>query len=336
MEINENTEFPKITINTQTGEKGITILKKIVENDFGWLFRPNHQEADFGIDGYLDIITESGQVTGKSIAFQLKSGKSYFTEENEIGIVFKGNIKHLNYYLNNETPIIIIVLDVENELAYWEAFDKTKTEKSGNNWKMTIPKNNLLNVKSKNKLLEYVGPITDYISQMENEWGFNQILKKGSNRILFRIPNEEITNNKFDFITSALERIQRTPELVLHLKNRVDICFDDYEDNNKELFEIEEVKNWIIQLYQKTNCWAYLFSMDRHSGFMKILFFCHIPILSKTIVNGRFKIDFETEFAKEFIDNLFGKLNQYCIDKNLSQQTNIEMTNKIISCYFEE
>ena len=336
MKINENTPFPKITLNTKTGEKGITILKKIVENDFGWLFRPNHQETDFGIDGYFDIITENGQVTGKSIAFQLKSGNSYLNEQNEIGIIFKGEIKHLNYYLNNDTPVIIIVLDIENENAYWEVFDKNKTEKSGKNWKMTIPRSNLLNSKSKSKLFEYVGPITDYVSQMENDWEFNQILKKGKNRIIFRIPKDEIKNNNFDFILNALERIQRTPELIIHLKSRIDICFDDYEYTDKELFEIEEVKNWIVELYKKSNCWPYLFAMDQQSGFMKMVFFCYIPILNKTKIKGRFNVEFDNKDAGDFLDNIFDKLNNYCEEKNLSQETNEEITNKIAKCFLED
>ena len=156
MDINENSLFPKINLISLTGENGITILKKIVETKLGWLFRQNHQENDFGIDGYIDVVTEVGQITGKSIAFQLKSGKSYFYNQNEIGFVFSGNKKHLNYYLNLEIPIIIIILDVEFEKGYWEVFDAKKTDKSGGNWKMTIPKKNEFNETAKQKLLQYV------------------------------------------------------------------------------------------------------------------------------------------------------------------------------------
>ncbi len=335
MELNQNSSFPKINLNTLTGEKGTTVLKKIVETELGWLYRQNHQESDFGIDGYIDIITEIGQITGKSIAFQLKSGISYFKEENEIGIIFNGNRKHLNYYLNLDIPIIIILLDIENERAFWQVFDATKTEKSGDNWKMTIPKSNVLSKSSKEKLLKYVGPITDYVSQLENEWKLNEILKKGNNRILFQIPKEDVINKKYDFITDALERIQNTPELILHLKSRVDISFDEYEDDPRELFEISEVKDWIVELYKKSNCFPYLFAMDRASGFMKLAFFSHIPIVNKSIVNGRFKLDYETEIASKFIESLFDKLNIYCAENGLSYETNVEITNKIVAHFIE-
>jgi hypothetical protein len=74
-------ELPKYSQSSKTGEDGITIVKNIVENELKWVFRKNHQENDFGIDAYFDVISEIGQVTGKSIAVQIKTGKSYFTEK---------------------------------------------------------------------------------------------------------------------------------------------------------------------------------------------------------------------------------------------------------------
>jgi hypothetical protein len=335
MNINENSKFPKININKLTGEIGTTILKKLVETELGWLYRYNHQENDFGIDGYIDIITDVGQITGKSIAFQLKSGKSYFNDQNEIGIVFNGDKKHLNYYLNIDIPIIIILLETETEEVYWEVFDAKKTEKSGENWKMTIPKTNKLNKSSKQQLLQYVSPITDYVSQLENEWKFNEILKKGNNRILFTIPKEEILEMKFDFITDALERVQNTPELILHMKSRVDISFNDYESDTRELFEIPEVKQWIVELFTKSNCFPYLFALDRASGFMKLAFFAHIQTFEKSIVNGRYKLEYDTKIASRFIETLFDMLNEYCEEKGLSFETNVEITEKIIGYFID-
>ena len=334
--MNTDSSFPKVNPGKLTGEKGVTILKKIVEFELGWLYRENHLETDFGIDGYIDIITDSGQVTGKSIAFQLKSGESYFNDQNEIGIIFHGDKKHLNYYQNTDIPVVIIVLDINEEKAYWQVFDITKTERSGENWKMTIPRKNTLSTDSKEKLLKFIGPVTDYVSQMENEWKLNEIFKRGSNRIIFRIPKDEVVNCRFDFITSALDRIQNTTDLILHLKNKVDISFDDYDDDPNELYEIQVVKDWIVELFKRTNCWPYLFAMDKASGFMKLALFSHIPILRKTIVNGRYKIEYETQYAANFLEKLYGMLNEYCEEKGLSLKTNEEISELIFKHLFEE
>ncbi len=330
MTIDDNSYFPRINRSTVTGEKGITILKEIIENNLGWFFRENHLEQDFGIDGYMDIITESGQITGKSIAFQLKSGSSYFTEQNEIGFIFRGERKHLNYYLNLDIPILIILIDLDNKNAFWEVFDGAKTEQAGKNWKMTIPRRNQLNNHSEKKLLKFVGPITDYVSQLESKWKLNQLLQTGSQRIIFRIPKQEILQNKFDFIINALKRVQSTPELILNLKSKIDISFDDYDDDTRELYEITEVKSWIKKLFSRSNCWPYLMALDRASGFLKLAFFCFVPIKEKHIVGHRYKLEFDTKHSSVFVTDLFEKLNDYCEQNGLSEQTNIEISNKIM------
>lgn len=73
-------KLPNYNNSSKKGEDGITIIKSIVEKELDWIFRPNHKEHDFGIDAYLDVIAEFGQVTGKTIAAQVKTGESYFKE----------------------------------------------------------------------------------------------------------------------------------------------------------------------------------------------------------------------------------------------------------------
>ena len=180
-----------------------------------------------------------------------------------------------------------------------------------------------------------LSPITDYVSQLENEWTLNEYLKKGNNRIIFLIPKEEILKMNFDFITSALERIQNTPELIIHLKNRVDLSINDYENDSRELYEIDEVKKWIVELFLKTNCFPYLFALDEASGFLKLAFFVHIPFFEKSIENGRFKLEYDLEYGAKFIETLFLMLNEYCQEKGLSHETNVEITDKILKYFID-
>lgn len=75
-------DLPKYKRSNQTGRKGLNELKGIVEEQLEWILRPSHQEDDFGVDGYIDII-DGESVTGKSIAFQAKTGQSYLVELDE-------------------------------------------------------------------------------------------------------------------------------------------------------------------------------------------------------------------------------------------------------------
>lgn len=330
--MNEDSKFPKIQKSTIKGENGITIVKGIIEDNLNWLFRENHLEDDFGIDAYIDVITESGQVTGKSIAIQVKTGKSFFEETNEIGYVFRGEIKHLNYYMNLQNPILIVIVNNENKTAFWEVFSASKVSKAGDNWKITIPKKNTFSAELKSKLIEYVGPITDYASQFEEQWKFDKLLTTGKNRIILRIPKEDINNVDIEPVLKAMERFQQSTELILSLKNSIDISFDDYENDKRELYEIEEVANYADKLYKSHNCWPYLIAMDKGSAFIKLLFCIYVPFKKGELnENKKYRIEFESKESMPFIEGLFGDLNQYCDEKGLSIETNYEITKKIVS-----
>ena len=79
---------------------GVGIVSMIVEDEFGWLFRQNHQERDFGIDGQIDVVTEGGDVTGQLLGCQIKCGPSFLRETNRWGFVYRGETKHFNYLSN--------------------------------------------------------------------------------------------------------------------------------------------------------------------------------------------------------------------------------------------
>src|SRR5690606_38789467 len=153
-------------ISARTGDNGMSILRRIVQNELSWIFRVNHNETDFGIDAYFDVIINRYEVTGKTIATQVKTGKSYFSEKNELGWAYRGKISHLNDDLHHDIAVIIIIVDEKSELAYWNICDPNKIESAGQNWKITIPFKNNLNSNSKDELIKYISPINDYASQL--------------------------------------------------------------------------------------------------------------------------------------------------------------------------
>ena len=91
--------LPQRNKSAKIGRSGISILNSIVEDQLGWLLRWSHQEDDFGIDAFIDLISEKGHVTGKSIALQVKTGQSYFRNHNKFGWKYFGEMRHPNYTL---------------------------------------------------------------------------------------------------------------------------------------------------------------------------------------------------------------------------------------------
>ncbi len=334
-------ELPKYNKSTKKGEDGITILKRIVETDLEWLFRPNHKEHDFGIDAYLDVIAEFGAVTGKTIAAQVKTGPSYFNETNDFGWVYRGEMSHLNYYLNHDIPVIIIIVDETNAKAYWCLCDPNKTERAGENWKITIPFNKELTAKSKAELVQYISPVRDYASQLEHFWKINQELKK-TDRIAFVVDRPDIENGLYNDLLDGFERLKVNQELIAHAKEKVDVWIHGYNDDPRQLHEIDEFKSWLERVFDGINGWSYFLAKDKAAQFLRVLQLCNMKFIytGETFINEfgieTKKIEVDLESGVPFLENLFDDLNKFCEEHEISDEVNIEITNNLVEYLFGE
>ncbi|WP_244576067.1 DUF4365 domain-containing protein, partial [Escherichia coli] len=108
-------KFPKYQKEAQLGELGVNIVKSVINENFGWIFKRNHQEMDFGIDGFIEIVRDDGAVTGKMLAVQIKCGASFFSEENRWGYVYRGENKHFNYLSNCPIPVLVLLCKPEKK-----------------------------------------------------------------------------------------------------------------------------------------------------------------------------------------------------------------------------
>ena len=157
--------LPKYNEESKTAERGVAIVKEIIENQLNWLFRKVPLEEDFGIDGYIDILQDGKFVTGKSIGVQIKTGNSYFLKNTNSGWLFYGDNKHLNYYLNNNNPIIIVIVNPDTKKCFWGEVDVNNIIKTEASWKIQINRTNELN--NKPALSFIAGTFIDYAPQLE-------------------------------------------------------------------------------------------------------------------------------------------------------------------------
>ncbi len=326
-------ELPTDSFASELGEKGITILKKFFQDKFNWIFRPNHREHDFGIDAYIDIKTELRQLTGKTIAAQVKTGQSYFKETNDFGWIYRGEMSHLNYYLNHDIPVIIILVDEGKKKSFWCYCDPQKTQKAGSSWKITIPFHQELSSSSKNELLKYVSPLRDYVSQLDHFWAMNNKLKQ-TERLIFAIDKEQIIKKSYVEIIAGLNRIQVNPDLIKSLKEKVEISIDGYDRDPRELYEIQEVTNWAKMLFANTSGLSYFLTKDKHSQFFKVLIFCYMMNRNAPKKyykeNNTLRVNIELDLTdRTFFDLAFNDLNDFTEKHNLSEEINKEISRNI-------
>jgi hypothetical protein len=231
-------------------------VASIVSNQLKWLFRKVHQEEDFGIDGHIDIVLDNGSVTGQSLAVQIKCGISFLATKTNSGYVFYGENKHLNYYLNNQLPLLIILCNPDTKISYWELFDPVKTEKTPSGWKMIIPFGKVLGSTSKAQLLDIVGPAMDHTDQLEKHWAFNKLLVS-MGRIVFAIDRQDIQAGNTDPICSFFVRLLSNLSVCEKLQGKIDISVSGYHDDSRELWQIPEVRAWFALVEPKVKFWFY-------------------------------------------------------------------------------
>jgi len=207
------------------------------------LFKRNHQEHDFGIDGQIELVTEDGSVTGQMIAIQVKCGKSFFEESNKWGYIYRGERKHFNYLFNYPVPVIISICDPNSHECYWVQFRPEATELADSSWKITIPFENKL-ASAKLALTALVTPVRDGIAELDEYWKTNKVLAAAS-VILYTVDESDIKNHDVEKPRAFFDRLRSTKELASQCQSKVEIVFSGYVTDPRALWEIDEVRSYV-------------------------------------------------------------------------------------------
>jgi len=126
----------------RTSRLGLSELS-LLFSSVGWLFREQLFE-DIGIDAQVEIL-ENNLPTGKIIAIQVKSGESYFVEQNENGIIYRPDVKHVEYWLKYSIPVIIVLYNPCDKMLLWVPVHQDTIKKTEVNYKIEISKEAILN-----------------------------------------------------------------------------------------------------------------------------------------------------------------------------------------------
>jgi len=326
-------KFPKYNPNRLTAEKGVTLVKKLIENEFGWIFRPTPLEHDFGIDGYIDIVNDKNYITGKSIAIQIKTGSSYFNQSTSSGWKYNGEIKHLNYYLNVENPVLIVIVDLDKNKAFWTEFDTDRITSTQSGWTTNIDENQFLNKSHKNILQALSGFEIDYLPQLEHQWEMDKQMKE-SGLMLLGINKEEIIDLNFSGFETLLKRITSSDEMIKKCKGKISFVIFGYEEDQRELYQIEEVRKWAKKVLPAFKYWGYFLNMDEEISQMTGLTVLHlcsvdISILGPNPDKSGFLIEPDGKQSFTLMKELFNWLNEFSDKHKISESVNKERSNKI-------
>jgi hypothetical protein len=108
----------KIHRNSVVGEQGVNLIQRIVLK-MGHMWYPTGG-VEAGIDGYIEIRdATTGEVTNSIVQVQSKAGPSFFRAETGTSFDFRCDERDLDYWLQGNAPVILVVSRPESDEAYW-------------------------------------------------------------------------------------------------------------------------------------------------------------------------------------------------------------------------
>ncbi|OPC02375.1 hypothetical protein BAS09_11740 [Elizabethkingia ursingii] len=121
-------------------------------NECGWFFR-EQPICDIGVDAIVETpIDENGKIN--IFALQIKGGESNFQKKKNY-LTFYFSDKHFHYWnaISENYPLFIILQDSKSETIYWQYYNQSFISKTPKNWKIDIPEHNIIDISSKQKIL---------------------------------------------------------------------------------------------------------------------------------------------------------------------------------------
>lgn len=322
--------FPKQKQSQQIGRSGEAYIEQFVTGVLGWIYRPVHRESDFGIDGFVEVVTDEN-VTGRGLAIQIKCGDSYISKRTDGGIRYEGKNAHLNYYLNHNFPIVLLVLSGNCSEGYWVEFNIDMTNRTASGWWIEIPRKNRLDRNVALHWAELSGPVEDYSEEIQRRWAMDEILASTDYRAV-AIPIEEIYQCSMDYIIALMNRLSKTRELTLANRGKLEVFFPGYDSDPREIYEIPEVRQWFNASIDYGVPWFYFLDTHEHCNSIRLLLFCTCEVVVKEVRGNRRLLLTEPEERAQWLMRNFDNLNDFTKKHDIPLEINKERCDAIMKC----
>ena len=108
----------------------------------GWAF---HEQAarDIGIDALAEE-SDGGFLTGRLIALVFKAGRSFFSEPDGGGWLYRGGNDELSYWLSHSLPVVLLAHHPVTGLTYWQHLTPGAVTYTSGGWRIRVPAEHVL------------------------------------------------------------------------------------------------------------------------------------------------------------------------------------------------
>lgn len=172
----------------RTAEVGVGIVQTtadtaVPKGGLGCIFRRT-SNSDYGIDGSIEfLIDQADQViaTGKIISIQIKTGKSYFSDEVASGWRVYVPKKTFNYWNNHSVPVLLVLVDEDKGISYFVRAD-AEHEETEKHFVVIVPKCNILNAQARPalwRIAQNQSTADSQLARLENSFLWMQAVRDG-------------------------------------------------------------------------------------------------------------------------------------------------------------
>lgn len=300
--------FPTYSDSAKKGEAGVLLVSEIVFNEFGWIFRRTPQEYDFGIDGNIDVVMPDGRVSGQQCALQIKNGTSFFKEKNQWGYVYRGESKHIHYLQNYPLPVLIVLCNPDTKECIWVKFDLRSIETTEKGWKVTVPATNKFK-DDKDKILSLLPQLEDPTEKIEQYKQFRDVAST-SNIIWYQIDYKSILDGDVSGPRELIDRLRATQHVAVEAAGKLEISFDGYDSDERELWEIPEVRKYVKGLVAELPEFLFFVSVSPGSSILATIAWCMTDVEKRRRVGDEVEIIHDIYQIAKFIDDNLESWNE--------------------------
>jgi len=319
--------YPKYGKSQRLGRAGESFINSFIHQKLGWIYRSVHQESDFGIDGYIDIVTDEN-VTGQTIGIQIKCGDSYFNKKTEGGIRYEGENKHLNYYLNCLFPVVLVVLNSDCSEGKWVEFNANITSPSKSGWWIEISEKNVLDLSVKDDWGLIAGPVSDNSKKIALSWQVNDAIDK-SDFGVYLVPKDDVLACDFSGLKDVIDRLSINRESLLKKRGTLEVLIAGYDNDPREVYEIPEIRHWYSESIKAGIPWFYFLGKHANGMGLTVLLFSYCDIEVKLKKSGNTYVEIaDVEQIFEWLDQNYNNLNKFTEDKGIPSEINKEMSGR--------
>jgi len=215
MEYPKSMKYPKRTLDHVKETESYKILNNYIPSQ--WMLR-DVTERDYGIDLYVEIIEDNGDVTGKLASIQVKSSSKidYLKKNPDTAMHYDIDISTTNFWYNIPVPVFLIYVDINSQDAL------------------------IISVK------DYIRKnFSDFISQGSFNYAFNKssnLRSLNAENIILSEYNKEINRKNFEYY-------------LLDLFSNYDHLFEvlSYHQHRDAFYELEinealRLQSWITKI----------------------------------------------------------------------------------------